>query len=487
MDKLTIIILHGWGLSSSWGGNAIAAANPVNFYKVWKEGKSFVLKQNDLGKREMSEDGLNLARIFSGRSVLSIEEVVDSYIRNNGFKDNRNLKQAIEFHKQNTSSIHLIFTLTDDDRYSKISHLRPILHELKLERSRNIFLHIVVSGDGAKASSALIDIVNEVNALENAEIASVQGANSSDEDIYKCIVLGEGEKVFDIVSTINNLKSQRSADDLNAVAVHLGGEPIGKIFDFDSIVFVDYKKSKVCTIITHLLGENIARKIYKPMGTKISTLTDYYYGKGPIAVNGLIKRDIKGENILDVLKNKGMRIGILIGKKHGFKEYYLAGFVERDTKAFETKEVDTNDGNKSIINCWLKGYSDLLLCDNQINIIYLANNDFELDRGNLKDRIAAIAETDKLLEVLIARAKNHNENVVIFADASGLESEGGSNNPLPFIYLDKGVEVEQKTMLQNISIDKLISTKHTIYDIAPTILKLFGTEKSEGTVGDSLI
>jgi bisphosphoglycerate-independent phosphoglycerate mutase (AlkP superfamily) len=494
--KLSIIILNGWGLSSGWGGNAIAAANPGNFLKFWERGSCKIIKPNS--KRTSlyeGEDGIALAEIAAGREIKSIKEIVDEIVGRRELRECLELKKSIENCKTNTSSLNLLATITENDEYSEPDHIESLLEILKIERVRNVNIHLILGGETGAVSMKVEKLANSLNDFEEIQIASIQGNKNLHEigsknfqRAYSSMVSGIGEKALDAISVLSKNKNLQELDDLAPHIICSGNQAIGKIFDFDSIISLDFRRSKLTNLIDYLSAFDVGSKSYKPMGIRISALTDYYFGAGPKDIGIIIDRDEVNNSLLSLVKDAGLKHTEIFGSGNSWKEYYLRGFTKKNRS---NCVVVADEGSDKINRAgkWIEIYHDKT--GNNIDMVtsYLSVSDFSRCAGSIKEDIESIKAIDKLLGEMVGINFNKKYQTIIFADESGLESNGFGSNPLPFIYIgdSESLEGEKASTQRKITIDTLLGAKSSIFDIAPSIYDVLGIEKPREIAGESLI
>lgn len=499
MDKkLSIIILNGWGLSSGWGGNAIAAANPGNFMKFWERGSGKIIKPT-LKRISVyeGEDGIALAEIAAGREIKTIKEIVDEIVRRKELRECLELKKSIENCKTNTSSLNLLATITENDEFSTPDHIESLLKILKIERVRNVNFHLILGGETGAVSRKVEKLANSLGDFEEMRITSIQGKKhlnaigSKDfQRAYSSVVSGIGERALDAISVLSKNKNLPTLDDLAPHIICSGNQAIGKIFDFDSILFLDFRRSNLTNLIEYLSAFDVGSKSYKPMGIRISTLTDYYFGAGPKDIGIIINRDKIPDNIISLVEACGMKHSEIFGSENSWKHYYLNGF---NIKSQGTGDciVVTNDRSDTIhkVEKWLDIYRDQIGDNTNLVTSYISTSDFGRYAGSIKEDIESIKDIDKMLGEMIDINFNKQYQTIIFADESGLESGGFKQNPLPFIYIgdSKSPGSEKASTSRKITIDTLLGAKGSIFDIAPSIYKVLGIEKPKDIVGESLI
>ncbi|OGD65938.1 hypothetical protein A2215_04030 [Candidatus Berkelbacteria bacterium RIFOXYA2_FULL_43_10] len=498
IKKLSLIILNGWGLSSSWGGNAIAAANPGNFLKFWGQGLCMIIKpaQKKAGLYA-DEDGITLSEIYVGREVKRIKEIVDDVVGRRELGECLELKKSIENCKTNTSSLNLVTTIAENDEYSDPDNIKILLEILKVERIRNINIHLILEGETGAVSRKVETLANSINDFEEAQISSIQGnhylseiGSKNFQRSYSSIVLGTGEKALDAISVLSKNKNLPKLDDLEPHIICSGNQAIGKIFDFDSVLSLDYKRSNLNNFIRYLSAFEVGSKSYKPMGIKISTLTDYYYGAGPKDIGIIIDRDQINNSVLSLAEDAGLKNVEIFGSKNSWKHYYLSGFKKKNQSSGSCIVV-ANDGSEKTYDAkrWLNTYRDTV--GDNINIItsYLSASDFSARTGSIKEDIESIKVVDKLLGEMVEINFQNNYQTIILADESGLESAGINSNPLPFIYLkdSESLNNDDSLIQRKITIEGLLRAKSSTYDIAPTICKIMDITKPDEMTGESLI
>jgi len=125
-----LIILDGWGISPSWGGNALAVNTPVNMNRLWRDYPHKVLQAFTLvaGKYGVVGDSrLGHSTIAAGRRIPQDLEIISEAIANGSFYRNKVLISAIEHCKKYHSNLHLLGLVSNGGVHSHISHLSALI------------------------------------------------------------------------------------------------------------------------------------------------------------------------------------------------------------------------------------------------------------------------------------------------------------------------------------------------------------------------
>ena len=136
MKKTPVVLclLEGFGLSSSWRGNAIASANPQNFNELWSTYKHKLLFPIRSASEPVFDNSeFFLTSLFSGHTERSNHEILAASIESGQLDNSPALLKSFEQVKKSNSSLHLIGNLSNSSgEYADIRHLISPFHIVQL-------------------------------------------------------------------------------------------------------------------------------------------------------------------------------------------------------------------------------------------------------------------------------------------------------------------------------------------------------------------
>ena len=134
---IVLAILDGWGISPSWGGNAIAMNSPKTVNSLWRTYPHIILQafRQAAGNYKMvGNSEIGHSSIGAGKIVFQDLERISKSIENKSFFQNNELINAAKNALSYGSSFHLIGLLSDGGIHSHIEHLFSLLLFAKLQR-----------------------------------------------------------------------------------------------------------------------------------------------------------------------------------------------------------------------------------------------------------------------------------------------------------------------------------------------------------------
>ncbi|MDP2638750.1 MAG: 2,3-bisphosphoglycerate-independent phosphoglycerate mutase, partial [Candidatus Azambacteria bacterium] len=157
MKNVVLIVLDGWGLSPSWGGNALAMNNPKTIDSLWKNYPHAVLQALSVVSNSgpVCDSRLGHMLIGTGRKVESSLERINKSIRNRSFFRNETLLGAIRWAQENNSNLHLLGMISDGGVHSHINHLFALLELAKKKNFKRVYIDAITDGTDSGATDAL--------------------------------------------------------------------------------------------------------------------------------------------------------------------------------------------------------------------------------------------------------------------------------------------------------------------------------------------
>jgi 2,3-bisphosphoglycerate-independent phosphoglycerate mutase len=266
--------MDGFGYSPRTAGNAIAQAYtptldrllatcPHTFLKA--HGKAVGMpSDDDMGNSEVGHNALGSGQVYPQGAAL-----VAAAIASGALFEGQAWREIIANAKEHGSTLHFIGLFSDGNVHSHIDHLEAMIARAKAEGLRRVRIHILLDGRDVPETSAL-DYVGPFEAflaeLRNdgfdARIASGGGRMNITMDRYEADwsmvergwrthVLGEARHFQSATEAIETLRGEHPGvidQDLPPFVIAEGGEPIGRIFDQDSVIFFNFRGDRAIEI-----------------------------------------------------------------------------------------------------------------------------------------------------------------------------------------------------------------------------------------------
>ncbi|MCU4117040.1 2,3-bisphosphoglycerate-independent phosphoglycerate mutase [Mycoplasma zalophi] len=496
--KVILTIIDGLGVRKESQGNAFNLAfHPIFDYLfamcpnslVEASGKYVGLPENQIGNSEVGH-----LTIGAGRVVYTGLSLINNEIKQNTFKHNKTLLDAIEHSKNTQTTLHLMGLLSNGGVHSIDKHLFEIMDMCYENDLKDVSIHIF--GDGRDVAPQSIneslDILNEKIKEYNYVISSIAGRfYAMDRDkifsrnqLAYDAILGQSKNVIDDINDyINKQYSQNIFDEFFVPAFVRNSKPVK---DNDSVIFFNFRPDRARQLSHLFLGSKIYD--YEPKNkvkiAKFVSLMKYEDIETNIAFQEMNIRNSLGE----VLSNNNIKqLRIAETQKYAHVTYFFNG--GKDIK-FDKESRILVDSIKAesfadYPHMSAKEITDVLL--NEINnydfiIVNYANPDMVGHTGNLKATTQAIEFLDEQFERILNYVSTHKDEVnwFITADHGNAEITEDENN--------KPATKHTTSPVMLISYDKTIGLKNgTLADVAPTILDYLNIDKPAEMTGVSLI
>jgi len=525
---IVLMILDGWGLSPTWGGNAIAMNNPPNINSYWRHYHHTVLQAFQTISREtytLANSEIGHASLGSGRMIKPDFEDINEAIENKSFFQNSVLKEAIAKVKEKGASLHLLGLLSDGGVHSHINHLYALLEMAKKEKCPKVYIHVITDGRDTGSTSAikyLTDLNEKCKKIGLGEIATISGRYYAMdrnknwkliESAYRAQVYGKGRAEKDPLQAISNLYRDGYTDEfIIPTVISKNNKPVGLIKNGDSVIFFNFRADRAQELtrayVDPALYKSLFMRKYRLLNIDFMSLTDY-------------KLNIPGINIsfpsgkidttlAKILSNHSLKqLHIAESEKKAHVTYFFNGgyekpFAGEDDIIVESPKVSSYDQKPEMaareitektLSAINSGKYDFIL-------INFANVDMIGHTGNIIAASKAVEIVDKSVGKIVEKTLSQGGIAMITADHGNIEQMVSlhklekdpetihSLNPVPFIAI--GSEFKKNLFKSAIKsnellLSEIISTKHTLADVAPTVLKLYNIAKPSDMTGRSLL
>ena len=513
-EKILLLVLDGWGLSTSFAGNAIRLANAENFDYLWNSYPHWVLNVNKINNSNILIDSnIGSASISCGRFLPSNLDFINETIKDQSFFSNRALNDSIDRCLSLKSSLHLIGLISDSGKFSSLNHLFALLKMAKRKGLKEVFIHAIC--DGIDSEEKLTEVyINKINGLTEKEgigkIASIAGRKycfdeeTSFENIlkyFRAITSLYANQSLDVIQTIHNNRKQNRLDgEIYPTLIYENKHPIARIKDFDSLIFFNYDDKSLRSLASIFLGQRNAIRNKEVYNVNVTTFTDYLYLAENVKLNIAFSRDDFKPNLAQVLsENNKKQLYISDIKKSASSIYSFCG--QKNMLPGQTNKIINSESNyhdltlhifNEIIES-LKNDSYDFICANMSSADYFGH------RGSISETENAVKNIDSHLLEIEETALQNKYNLLITADHGFVEQMASRNkentsagnhstNPVPFIYIKKGIEKNTYNLgLKNNLLSEILNTTSSICDVAPTILDILKINALNSMVGKSLL
>lgn len=498
-----LIIMDGYGETSTIDGNAIAAANKPNLDRIFGAFPHTTLGASglDVGlpKGQMGNSEVGHLNIGAGRIVYQELTKITKDIEEGGFFQNHALIDAMEYAIKNNSSLHLMGLVSDGGVHSHIDHLFALLDMAKFKGVSKVFIHCFLDGRDVPPRSAIdyiSQLENHMNIIGLGKIATVSGRyyamdrdNRWDrvEKAYNAIVLGEGASSNDALSAIKNAYAREENDEFVLPTFIKGSEPLN---DNDSIIMFNFRPDRSREITRTFVDDSFDGFTRKRIvsGLHYVCLTQYDSNMPNVKVAFLPQslKNTLGE-YLSGLNIKQLRIAET--EKYAHVTFFFNGGVEapnpgEDRILVQSPKVSTYD-----LQPEMSAYILTERVLEQINsdkydliILNFANADMVGHSGIFEAAKQSIEALDKCVPRIVDAVLAKGGQILLTADHGNAEemySEDGavqtshSLNPVPLVFISKQ--------------PKKLKDGGVLADLAPTLLDIMGLPVPQEMTGHSLI
>ena len=504
-NKVILIIMDGWGLSSDVNASAILNANTPFFdnalkkypnSKVSASGKDVGLPEGQMGNSEVGHMNIGAGRIVNQDLIR-----INDSLSNNGLKTNNHFMKAVNYSKKNNKNFHIMGLLSEGGVHSHSSHLYSILDFLKCQNLDKISLHLFTDGRDSNPNDGVVEISKLLNYIDdsNINLASICGRyypmdrDSRWERIklaYDAIVNGIGEESFDIIKSVKDSYANGVTDEFikPIVCMKSDGNPVSLIEDGDVLFSFNYRSDRMRQLSRVLTQENNLKINIKKKDLHFITMTNY--DESFVGINILYDKENLNNTLGEVLeKNNKSQLRIAETEKYPHVTFFFSGGREREfNKEFrilcDSPKVATYDlkPEMSASEVSYKFIEELNNKSFDFACLNFANPDMVGHTGNFNAAIKACEVVDTEVSKITECAINNGYDIIITSDHGNSEKmindDGSSHtyhtkNLVPFILISDKKNIK----LRN----------GRLGDIAPTILDLMGIEIPNEMTGKSLI
>ena len=231
-------------------------------------------RDEDMGNSEVGHNALGCGQIYAQGAKL-----VNESIENGKMYASQTWNIVIGNCIENRSVLHFIGLLSDGNVHSNIAHLKSMLKRAKEQGVSKARIHILLDGRDVEATSALeyVDelekLLLELNCADfNGRIASGGGRMKITMDRYEADwdmvrlgwethVLGMGRQFCSAASAIETYRKEYGVidQDLPPFVIADDGDPVGIIYDNDSVVLFNFRGDRAIEISEAFEDENFCK------------------------------------------------------------------------------------------------------------------------------------------------------------------------------------------------------------------------------------
>ncbi|WP_372802142.1 2,3-bisphosphoglycerate-independent phosphoglycerate mutase [Lutibacter sp.] len=502
--KVILMILDGWGITQDPKVSAIFNAKTSYIDSLYNKYPNASLRTDGehvgLPKGQMGNSEVGHMNLGAGRIVYQNLVRINMAVENKTLGDEKKLKDAFSYAKENNKSIHLLGLVSDGGIHSHINHLKGLLDVAAENAMEQVFLHAFTDGRDCdpKSGKYFINNIQEYMAKTTGELATITGRYyAMDRDkrwervkvAYDALVNAIGEKSTNAIESIEKSYRNEVTDEFikPIILTNENGTPKTQIKADDVVIFFNYRTDRGRELTEVLSQQNFPDFGMKTLPLHYVTMTNYdeTFKNINVIYNTDNLEDTLGE-VLEKATKKQIRIAET--EKYPHVTFFFSGGREQEFKGEKrllcpSPKVATYDLKPEMSAYEIRDAIIPELNKKEVDFVCLnfANGDMVGHTGVMEAAIKACEAVDECVKDVVTTASQNDYTTIIIADHGNCETminpdgtphTAHTTNPVPLILVDK----ELKQINDGI-----------LGDVAPTILKLMGIEQPKKMTQHSLI
>ncbi len=476
MKKILTIILDGFGYREEENGNAIIAAKPENFKKLWKKYPHSLLYASEeyvgLEKDQFGNSEVGHLTIGAGRKIKQPIDQMKEFIEEKMSTDEKYL-QLIDQIKQEKKRVHIMGLFSNGKVHSDILQILKVYYQLVNDGVKEIYFHIITDGRDTAPKMAMNFIKQIEQAIEETKIGAIATVcgryYAMDRDnkwdrtkkYYDLITKAIGISTVNIENTIEALYSKKITDEfLEPIIV----TPRGIIKDDDIVLWMNYRTDRARQILNALTNQkfeefptrNVYPEVYSFVVIDKNIKTTHFLSdnmvENPLGIY-LSKLGLTQARIAETEKYAHVTFffdGEYNGAIEGASKYLIPS---PKVATYDLKpEMSAIEVTKKTISCMEKDIDFIL--------VNFANPDMIGHTGNFEAAVKGIMAVDLCLGKLIEKAEENFYTIVLLADHGNADimfNEMGepvtthTTSKVPFIITDQNIKLKEDGDLTNVA------------------------------------
>jgi len=494
-NPITLIILDGWGYREEKEANAIAAANPPFFNKLWHDYPHALVFASScnvgLPEGQMGNSEVGHLNLGAGRVVYQSLSRITNSIESGDFFKNPALVKAVDLAVSQDKAVHIFGLLSSGGIHSHDSHIHAMFRLAAKRGAKKIYMHAFLDGRDTPPKSAeqfIMPLENLCKELGVGKIASIVGryyAMDRDtrwdrvEKAYNLLTLGEAERYAE--TAVEGLKLAYTAGEtdefVKPTSIHAENQDPVVINDGDSVIFMNYRADRAREITRAFIEpefNEFTRRRVVALGDYVALAQYNASFDIPVAFSPEKLTNLLGPYLSE---NHLRQLRIAETEKYAHVTFFLNGGVDEPSEGEDRilvpspkvptydlqPEMSAGEITEKLITAIESTKYDVIICN-------FANPDMIGHTGNFDATVKAIEYLDKCLAKIIPALQAAGGEAIILADHGNAElmfdKETGQPhtahtcNPVPFIYVGRAASI--------------VNTCGALCDVAPTLLYLAG-------------
>lgn len=465
-SRFVLLILDGWGIGESWGGNAILVANTTNYNRLIREypntaimasGESVGLPGHEVGNSEVGH--MNLG---AGNIVEQDISLINKRIADGSFYTNKTLRDTISKSKEDRSALHLLGIISDGGIHSHINHLFALLKIARDVGHKNVHIHAFTDGRDTPTQKGL-EFVNKIQyACEKLQVGNIsticgrvfldrKGNWARTKVAYDSIVDGVGIIEKDPRSAISNAYKSGQTDEYIIPRTIKGN--FRKMKDNDAVIFFNFRSDRTRQLTQAFLDSKFTQfkrrflhqldfVTFIPYGVEMEIKSSAKPAFPSIVINNTLTSLVS--------QNGHKQIHIAETEKFAHVTYFFNGNKNDNYKGEDRVLIPSPDVDSyaTVPEMSIKKVTDSLITsigrkEHQFMLCNIANGDMVGHTGDFRAALAAVESIDMHLKDIVKSCIDNDTKLIITADHGNIEQmvdpETGqpdvehTKNPVPLI------------------------------------------------------
>lgn len=262
MKPSVLLLLQGWGLSSSWQQNAFLSARTPNFDNLWQRYEHKVLKP--VSKLKNLDRNIYYRAFYSEEYFENNSAIIDSLFAKKEILQSIALKKMFSHVLQHSSKLHLILTISQDNKFGNTDHLLEIVKIAKMNGLFRIKIHLFIDEKiPDKTAIGQINIIEKQLSDANLEISTVHPLSSTHKQSHNSalslLLTGKGKKVLSPSQAFSISKGNMLSESFIT-----SSDPSFKLLDFDGLLFCDHTLSAISPLLCDLIVTQTYHQRFAP-------------------------------------------------------------------------------------------------------------------------------------------------------------------------------------------------------------------------------
>jgi 2,3-bisphosphoglycerate-independent phosphoglycerate mutase len=499
---LLLMILDGWGFRPERQDNAIALANTPCWDEFWRNDPHGLIETSGsavgLPAGQMGNSEVGHMNIGAGRIVFQDYSRIENAIRDGSFRENPQIRAAIETAVSNRTRIHIMGLLSPGGVHSHDDHFIETVRTAALQGAETITVHAFLDGRDTPPRSAEASLQRMQQLLDSMPGASFGTLSGRSFAMDRDKRWERVEKAYRAITSANtDLRAATALDGLTDAYARgesdefvqptvIGDYP--GVRDGDVVIFVNFRADRARELTMAFVRdpfEGFTRR--KILLGDFVCMTEYMAGL-PVSVAfppESLPRLLGGE-----LAAHGLRqLRIAETEKYAHVTFFFNGGEEEPFPGEERilvpsprvatydlqPEMSLPELTERLVDAIRSGGFDVIICN-------VANPDMVGHTGSLEAAIEAVTAVDQCLASVRAAIDAAGGELLITADHGNIEQMADADtgqrhtahttNRVPLIFHGRKARMKERGSLR---------------DIAPTMLALLGLPQPEEMTGETLL